>query len=218
MAESLNPTLITRISRAVRPDWTRTLLARRVVAGALVVLAGIAAIRPDPQSDRTGVVVASRDVGPGAELTVDDVKLESRPATTVPDGASADLAGVLGARLAGPARRGEVLTDVRVLGRQLVEATAGRDARIVGLHPADGALADLLRPGDVVDVVAAAGGAAQTGAGDARVLAVGGIVVLVSQSAKDAAAERVVLVALPAAAATAVAGAALTEKVTLTLR
>ncbi|MBV9319835.1 MAG: flagellar biosynthesis protein FlgA, partial [Mycobacterium sp.] len=39
MRESLNPTLLSRLSQALRPDWTRTVLARRITAAALVVLA-----------------------------------------------------------------------------------------------------------------------------------------------------------------------------------
>ncbi|MGB3896669.1 MAG: flagellar biosynthesis protein FlgA, partial [Mycolicibacter sinensis] len=39
MGESLNPTLISRVSQALRPDWSRTMRARRAAAGALVVLA-----------------------------------------------------------------------------------------------------------------------------------------------------------------------------------
>jgi len=61
----------------------------------------------------------------------------------------------VGSTLAGPARRGEVLTDVRLLGPRLAQSAAGPDARIVPLHLADSALLDLTRPGDVVDVLAA---------------------------------------------------------------
>ncbi|MEB3071095.1 SAF domain-containing protein [[Mycobacterium] vasticus] len=215
MGESLNPTLINRISATLRPDWTRTVLARRVTAGALVVLAGIAAVRPDPQGGLTDVVVASRDLAPGTALTVDDVSIESRSARTVPDGASTDTETVLRSTLAGPARRGEVLTDVRLLGSRFTEAVAGPDSRVVGIHPADAALTDLVRPGDVVDVVAAIDDAADP-PGAARVLAAGGIVVLVSDKGNHD--DRVVLVALPATAAVAVAGATLTQSVTLTLR
>ncbi|MEO6792672.1 MAG: SAF domain-containing protein [Mycobacterium sp.] len=216
MGESLNPTLISRISQALRPDWARTVLARRVTAGALVVLAGVATIRSDPQGDRVDVVVATRDVAPGTALTVDDVSLGNRSARTVPDGAATDVAAVLHATLAGPARRGEVLTDVRLLGRRLTEAAAGPDARIVGIHPADAALIDLIHPGDVVDVVTAAPDEAAGPPGLPRVVAAGGIVVLVSDKQNHD--DRVVLVALPAAAAVAVAGATLTQAVTLTLR
>ncbi|MGH3561022.1 MAG: SAF domain-containing protein, partial [Mycobacterium sp.] len=110
---------------------------------------------------------------------------------------------------------GEVLTDVRLLGERLAEATAGPDARIVPVHPADGALIDLVRPGDVVDVVAASDTDPHA---SPRIVATGAIVVLVSDRQKGAADDRVVLVALPATAANAVAGAALVQTVTLTLR
>lgn len=213
MGDSLNPTLISRISQTLRPDWARTVRARRVTAGALVVLAGVAAIRSNPQGELVDVVVASRDITPGAALTIDDVSFESRSAQTVPAGAATDMATVLHTTLAGPARRGEILTDVRLLGSRLTEAAAGPDARIVGVHPADAALTDLVRTGDVVDVVTADDAAEPPGA--PRVLATGGIVVLVSDKQNHD--DRVVLVALPATAAVAVAGATLAQAVTLTL-
>jgi Flp pilus assembly protein CpaB len=139
----------------LRPDWTRTVLTRRVAAGALVLLAGIATLRSNPDGDRAEVVVAARDLRPGAALTADDVRIEKRLATTIPDGSSADSGAVVGSTLASPTRRGEVLTDVRLLGSRLAEATAGPGARIVPLHLADNALIDLVRVGDVVDVLAA---------------------------------------------------------------
>jgi hypothetical protein len=147
------------------------------------------------------------------------VRIERRPVTTVPDGAASDVAEVVGATVAGPARRGEVLTDVRLLGPRIAEAAAGPDARIVSLQLADGALVDLVRTGDVVDVLAAP--ASDTGA-DARprVIATRAVVVLVSEKRQGpgAAGERAVLVALPAPAANEVAGASLTQAVTLTFR
>lgn len=214
MGEALNPTLISRISQALRPDWARTVLARRVIAGALVILAGVAAIRADPQGDRAEVVVASRDISPGTALTAADISLENRSARTVPDGAATDVSAVLDATLPGPARRGEVITDVRLLGSRLTEAAAGPNARIVSVHPADAALIELVRPGDLVDVVTADDTTDPPGA--PRVLAAGGIVVLVSDKQNHD--DRVVLVALPATAAVAVAGATLAQAVTLTLR
>ncbi len=213
MADSLNPTLISRFLRWLRADWTRTMLTRRIAAGLLVVLAGIAAVRPDSHGDSVEVVVANRDISPGAALTADDISRETRPAATVPDGAATDLTGLLGARPAGPVRRGEVLTDLRLLGERLTEAAAGPDARIVGVHPADGALTSLVRPGDVVDVVAAPTADPHA---EARIVATGGVVVLASGRQHNGA-DELVLVALPVAAATAVAGATLVESVTLTL-
>lgn len=215
MGESLNPSVLSRLRRAVRPDWTRTVAARRTAAGLLVVLAALAALRPDPAGTYADVVVALRDLPPGAPLTAGDIGIESRPTATVPDGAAGDIGVALGATLAGPARRGEVLTDVRLLGSRLTQASAGPDARIVPLHLADDALVDLIRPGDVVDVLAAGGAGLDTAP---EVIATEAIVTLVStaHSGPAGAAERIVLVALPRHAANAVAGAALTGDVTVT--
>jgi flagella basal body P-ring formation protein FlgA len=71
------------------------------------------------------VIVAARDLALGIELTADDLCLETRLATTVPDGSQWDVDTMIGATPAGPARRGEVLTDVRLLGPRLAESTAG---------------------------------------------------------------------------------------------
>ncbi|BBX63241.1 hypothetical protein MSAS_24150 [Mycobacterium saskatchewanense] len=204
----------------VHPDWARTVLARRLAAGGLVVLAGVAALRSNPAGDYEEVVVAARDLRPGATLTADDVRLERRLAPTVPDGSQANVGAVVGALLAGPTRRGEVLTDVRLLGSRLAEAAVGSGARIVPLHLADGALIDLVRAGDVVDVLAApATDAPGSAPAASKVVATDAVVVLVSAKQKTQAADddRVVLVALPARVANTVAGSALGQKVTLTL-
>jgi Flp pilus assembly protein CpaB len=192
--------------------------ARRVAAGALVVLAAIAGLRPDPAQERTGIVVAARDLAPGIELGPADVRVETRTATTVPDGAQTDLARVVGATLAGPARRGEALTDVRLLGPRLAESAAGPNARIVPLHLDDTALLDLIRPGDVVDVLGAGTDAGVGAHAEPQVMATDAVVVLVSQKPTGAGSGggRVVLVALPAHEANEVAGAALVQSVTLT--
>jgi len=195
-------------------------LARRVAAGGLVVLAGIATLRSNPEGDSADVVVAVRDLRPGAALTADDVRLEKRLATTIPDGSQADLGTVVGSTLASPTRRGEVLTDVRLLGSRLAESTAGPGARIVPLHLADSALIDLVRVGDVVDVLAAPTSDAPAGTqAVTKVIATDAVVVLVSAKQKVQAADsdRVVLVALPARVANTVAGSALGQTVTLTL-
>lgn len=215
MGDSLNPSALSRLADALRPDWSRTVLARRIAAGGLVVLAAVAALRPDPGDDRAAVVVAARDLAPGIELTADDVRLETRTAATVPDGAEADLTAVVGATLTGPARRGETLTDVRLLSPRLAEAAAGPNARIVPLHLEETAVLDLIRPGDVVDVLAAGAESEPR----PHVVATGAIVVLVSPKPTGATsgADRVVLVALPSHAANDVAAAALVQAVTLTI-
>jgi hypothetical protein len=107
-----------------------------------------------------------------------------------------------------------------LLGSRLAESTAGPGARIVPLHLADSALIDLVRVGDVVDVLAAPAtdSRADTQAAT-KVVATDAVVVLVSAKSKvqDADSDRVVLVALPARVANMVAGSALGQAVTLTL-
>ena len=196
------------------------MLARRIAAAGLVLLAGVAALRSDPADAYGQVVVAQRDLRPGTALTPADVRLEKRLTATIPDGSQADVDVVVGATLAGPARRGEVLTDVRLLGGRLAEGTAGPGARIVPLHLADGALVDLVRVGDVVDVLAApTNGAQEIAQATPKVVATDAVVVLVSAKEKIQAAnsDRVVLVALPARVANTVAGSTLGQAVTLTL-
>ena len=215
MGESLNPTLLERISRTLRPDFTRTARARRLAAGLLVVLAGVAALRPDARDVQREVAIAARDLSPGTPLTADDVRMENRSAATLPDGAHSDLA-IIGSTLAGPARRGEVLTDARVLGPRLAGLSAGRDARVVPLRLADAAVLDLIRTGDVVDILGAPSADANA---RPRVIATNAVVVLVSATAKTIGSsnDRVVLVALPVSAAHALAGATLVQTVTLTI-
>jgi Flp pilus assembly protein CpaB len=216
MGDSLNPTLRERISHALRPDFARTLLARRLAAGVLVLLAAAMALRPDPAGAYADVAVATADLRPGVILRTDHVRLQKYPASALPDGALTDVDRLAGATLAGPVRRGEVLTDARVLGPRLAGLNAGPDARVVPLRLSDSAVVDVIRSGDVVDVL----GATETDReAQPRVLAVGAVVVLVSAESTrpGAAGDRVVLVALPRTAATAVAGASLVQQVTLTI-
>lgn len=210
MGESLNFTLPERLSRLTRPDFARTVLARRIAAGLLVLLAGIAAWRPDPDDARRDVVVTLRDLGPGTTLSTTDVALSRRPAAMVPDGALTVLDAAVGTMLTGPSRRGEVLTDARVLGSRLAELSAGPDARAVPVHLAEAAALDLIRPGDIVDVL---GAPAIGGDSAPRLVARDAVVVAIS----PAGTERVVLLALPATAANALAAASLVQSLTLTI-
>lgn len=221
MGDSLNPSAATRLLQGWRPDWTRTIAARRVAAGGLVVLAAVAALRPDPADGHADVVVAAKDLAPGADLSAADLVVESRPVTAIPDGALSNPSAAVGTTLTGPARRGEVITDVRLLSPRLADLAAGPDARIVPLHLADTALLDLIHPGDVVDVLAV--DSAVLGDDDDKrpvVMATNAIVVLVSQKRQSPGSsdDRLLLVALPAPTANQVAGASLTRAITLTLR
>lgn len=156
MGDSLDAPLLGRLTQKLRPDWARTAAARRVAAGLLVLLAAVIEFRPDPRDGQVAVVIAKHDLSPGSALTADDVVVESRSAPSIPDGALRESSAAVGSTLAAPARRGEVITDVRLLGSRLTTAAAGPDARMVPLHLADAALPDLLRAGDTVAMTSAA--------------------------------------------------------------
>ncbi|OBF19740.1 SAF domain-containing protein [Mycobacterium sp. ACS4331] len=216
MGSELDPTALTRLRQALQPDWVHTVRARRLAAAGLVLLAGVAVVRDNPDADLTTVVIAARDLTPGTPVSADDLHVESRSAATLPDGAQVETATVLGATVAGPVRRGEVLTDVRLLGSRLAESATGPDARIVPLHLADNAVLDVIRSGDVVDILAAPHAESDS---VPKVIATDAIVVLVSAAPQGPGQtrDRVVLVALPSGPANTVAGAALVQSLTLTL-
>lgn len=215
----MDTTLRERVSRVLHPDFARTVTVRRIAAGTLVLLAAAAALRPDPAGRYSDVAVALADLRPGVPLTADDVRLEKRSAATLPDGVQTDLSRIIGATLAGPARRGEVLTDARVLGPRLAGLSAGPDARVVPLQLDDDGVLDVIRPGDVVDVLGAPADAVGASRSAARVLAAGAVVVLVTAPPNGTmgGGGRVVLVALPVREATMLAGASLVQAVTLTI-
>ncbi|MFC4603343.1 SAF domain-containing protein [Rhodococcus kronopolitis] len=211
---SLSPTLSDRLTALTRPGRARVTLARRVTAAALTALAAVLLVRGDRDGDTVPVVTAARDLAPGAVLRPEDLRLTPLRTDAVPNGVVRRIDEATGRTLAGPARAGEPLTDVRVLGPRLAGAAAGvPDARVVPIRLADPEVTDLLREGDRVDVLALAGDRSP----DARVLATDAAVVLVSpQDSGRTVRERVVLLALPADTAAAVAAASLSDALTVT--
>lgn len=212
--DSLSPTPLDRLAALARPSRAHTTMARRVAAAVLTAVAVALLLRGHPTGDRVQVVATARDLSPGTVLRPDDLRLTPLSADTVPAGALRRIDEATGHTLAGPARAGEPVTDVRILGPRLVAAAAGvPDARVVPIRLADPEVADLLREGDRVDVLTAADDQSP----DARVLAASATVVLVSP--KDSGRnprERVVMLALPADAATTVAAASLSSALAVT--
>ncbi|QIS15821.1 flagellar biosynthesis protein FlgA [Nocardia arthritidis] len=200
-----------------RPPWADALLARRIAAAVLALLALMLFVRGDPSAERTEAVIAARDLAPGRLIEPGDLRISAYPAKSLPGGAVRDRQPLIGATLTGAMRTGEVFTDLRTVGPRLAAAASGaRDARIVPIRLADNAVAEILRAGDRVDVVGADEQSGQ-GARPARTLATDAAVVLVA--AGDArgrgSPERVVLVALDAPRATAVAAASLHTALTV---
>lgn len=148
MSPSGRRTAAASLRRAVARH--RRLLAAGLAAGAVTAALTVLAPAPEPSVD---IVVAARDLGPGTTLTADDLRLRALPAAAVPEGSVADPAALVGTAVAGAVRRGEPLTDVRLVGAGLLGAAVGLVAAPVRLAE-DGVWA-LVRPGDLVDVVAA---------------------------------------------------------------
>lgn len=177
-------------ARSAARALSRAVARRRGLLAAGLTAAAVATALPrlaPPVEPGVVVLAAARDLPAGAALAADDVVQVSLPAGARPDGAL-PLAPVEGLRLAGPVRRGEPLTDARLLGAGLLPADDGLVAAPVRLADPGGVA--LLQPGDRVDVLAAsADGRLDTAplvAASARVLAVppgdeqleGGLVVL----------------------------------------
>ncbi|MEU5409634.1 SAF domain-containing protein [Nocardia asteroides] len=206
-----------RFALGNRPAWADALLARRLAAGALALLALALFVRGDPGAARHTVVVAARDLAPGRLLTADDLRLDERESRSLPSGSATDTAALLGATLTGAMRAGETFTDLRVVSPRLAAAAAGSpEARIVPIRLADPAVAEVLRAGDRVDVVGVEDAGGPGASKPARTLATDAAVVLVTTSGeRRSGTERVVLVALDAHNATAVAGASLRTALTV---
>ena len=105
-----------------------------------------------PPVPAVGVVAAAHDLSPGSPLVAADLRSVSLPRSVAPEGALTSFASALGRVLASPVRRGEALTDVRLLGSGLLLRGRGLVAAPVRL--ADPATAALLHAGDRVDVLA----------------------------------------------------------------
>lgn len=128
----------------------RVLLASGLAAAA--VASGLSAVVPPPAAT-VPVLTAARDLSAGTVLGPDDLVATALPEDLVPEGALTDMAATGGRVAAGPVRRGEPLTDVRLLGAALLPK--GTQVA-VPVRLAEPATAALVRAGDLVDVLSAA--------------------------------------------------------------
>ncbi|MFB9686557.1 SAF domain-containing protein [Amycolatopsis plumensis] len=187
----------------------RTRLIRRWLAVGLLVLGGVLLALPG-SARGAPTVLAAHDLPSGATLRAADVRLADLPGEARPPGALSTLDAVDGRLLAAAVRAGEPLTDVR-----LATAPAPGDpgTATVPVRLADVAVAELLRPGQRVDVVASPEPAAP-----ASVLAAGATVVTIGHQEPSTPKGPLVLLRLPEASATRVAAISLERPVTVTLR
>jgi pilus assembly protein CpaB len=219
---TLTPLLRDRLAISLRGGgWLRPVALRRLLAVVLVLLAVALALRPGP--DTATVLVATRDLVPGSTLTPADVEARPMPAGLIPAGAMTDVSTVDGRVLAGGARHGELITDVRLLGVELSRLLASDgDFATVPVRLSDPDIAELLAPGSTVDVVSVGERSSRP-----TVLAERATVLTVldeaaadglGQAAAHGQRGRLVAVILPRTTATQVAAASLSQSLTVTLR
>lgn len=161
---------------------------------AAATLVALRTLAPPPATT-VDVLVAARDLPSGTRLDEDDLAVRAFPADLAPPDAAT---AALGRVLAAPISRGEVVTDVRVVGPGLALAQPGETVLPVRLP--DAGMATLLRAGDEIDLVATdpGTGASTVVAHDVTVLATptdapdgpaggsGGALVVVGASAEEA--------------------------------
>lgn len=153
--------------------YHRLLRAVLIVIGVAIV---VARLSPKP-APTTAIVAAARDLPAGAVLTAADLRTIALPPATVPFGATTELASVVGSQLSGPLRRGEPLTDVRLTDGVLSRPAPGVVSAPVRL--ADSQAAQLLQPGQRIDVLAAStavGDAGPAGTGSGSLVAAASVV------------------------------------------
>lgn len=201
---------------AVRRAVLRRRRSLSALLAGLAVLAGLAALAPS-EAPTVAVVVAARDLPSGAVLGPGDVERVALPVPRVPEGAVDDVDG---STLAGPLRRGEPVTDVRLVGPGL--AAAHPDRAVVPIRIPDAAVVALLRVGDRVDVMASdpaeAGARAEVIASGATVLALPGTQGgTASSHGAGAANGALVVLAVEREAATRLLGSAARELLSLTI-
>lgn len=196
-----------RLSTAHRRVRRGVLRRRRPLAALLTAIAVVAGLHAtaEPREPTVSVLVAARDLPAGVSLSTDDLTTAAFRPGSQPDGLVPDPAGRL---LAAPLRRGEPVTDARLLGPGLAEGHPGMVATPVRLP--DASVAALLRVGDRIDVLAAdpQDGATTEVASAALVLA---LPAPPADGVADALPGRLVVLGLDAAEVTAVSGAAVTH-------
>ncbi|WP_228117956.1 SAF domain-containing protein [Rhodococcus erythropolis] len=228
----LTPSTFDRVVELTRGTRFRTATVRKIAAVALTALGVVLFFRGDPATDTVSVVVSSRDLTPGQVIADSDVEIREIDSKQLPEGVVSDTDLVVGRTVAGPIRSGETVTDVRVLSPRLAGLSVGTDdARIVPVRLADAAVADMLRSGDVVDVLTVGPDTSRTDTSHPdtpnesiadkapQILAAGAVVALVttSESTRNQQ-EQVILLALPTPAANVVAAASLSNAITVTFR
>lgn len=101
------------------------------------------------------VAVATQDLGFGAQLSSDNVRLVNWPAQSVPDGAITDMNQFAGTNVAiRPIARGEPILKARISERAVLSENIPEDMRAVTIAVDEvTGVAGFVTPGDAVDII-----------------------------------------------------------------
>ena len=181
-------------------------MVRRALAAALLITAGVLAIagRQGPLAGTT-VVAIVRDLPAGSKLGSAD--LTTVVLASVPDGALRAPPEALGQLLSAPVRRGEVLTDVRLVSAAGPGPGPGRVA--VPIRPADPGTVDLLSPGVHVAVLSVAEN------GLATMLAPDAVVLSIPPASKSDQGRRLIVLSVPRGVADRITAASISGAVAM---
>jgi len=205
------PVVLLRLRSAARRVRRAVLRRRRLLAALFALVAVWAGLRATaaPAPRLVPVTVAAHDLGAGTVLAADDVTTVGFAPGTVPSGRVRDP---VGRALAGPLRRGQPVTDTALVGSSLVRDRPDLVALPVRLP--DTAMAELLRIGDEVDVVAS-----DPQGGPATTVSRGALVLALPPPPRDAAADglpgRLVVLGVRPVDVTAVSSATVTRFLTV---
>ncbi|MGL5809208.1 MAG: SAF domain-containing protein [Nocardioides sp.] len=152
---------LSRLRQGVRAAFRRVrravLLRRRFLAALLVgaaVAAGVRSVSPPPP-ETVPMLVAATDLAGGTTLGTGSVRSVQVPPDVRPAAAevvATGAGGVIGRVLAAPVRRGEPITDVRLISPALTDGSPHQAA--VPVRIPDPEVVGLLRVGDRVDILA----------------------------------------------------------------
>lgn len=162
---------------------------RRLLAAAfagLGVLFALGALKPT--TGGSPVLVARHDLVSGSVLTANDIRTISVPTSGKPSHASTSAGKLIGRRVAGPMRQGEVMTDFRLLQPGLLE---GYDKGLVlsTIRVVDATQLSSLKVGDHVNVI----GSDPNGESGSSVIARRAVIVSLPQSETDSSTPAVAL-------------------------
>ncbi|MEJ5997243.1 SAF domain-containing protein [Corynebacterium sp. H130] len=190
------------------PSYRRSQTIRKLLAGALFLLAGVLLIAERTTTTHSYVVVKA-ELSPGTVITSEHIERRSLPVDVGVTAPLADAEAAIGRVVAAPLKSGDFVQEHHLLGPELGQALGAES--LVPVKLSDPAAAELAIPGAVVSVVAARSDT------ETSTIAEGARVVFATERKTDSTEAGTVLLAMDATSAARVAAASLGMPLTVIL-